>query len=202
MDVIVPFDATNPNTRLASRFDETERRAFATAMCRDVLAAVRGAGGEPTVLATTAVELDTPVTVDDRPLSAAVNAVLASASDPVAVVMADLALATPAALSRVFDTEGEVVFVPGLGGGSNVILTRHPEFRVDYHGVSIRDHRERARDLGVEPVEVDSFRLSTDIDEPEDLVEVLLHTDGAAADWLREAGVELAVTDGRVTTER
>ena len=33
---------------------------------------------------------------------------------------------------------------------------------------------------------VDSMRLSTDVDEPADLVEVLLHGEGQAVTWLRE----------------
>ncbi|MFB6189452.1 MAG: 2-phospho-L-lactate guanylyltransferase [Halapricum sp.] len=202
MYVVVPFDAREPKTRLSTRFDRDERCAFAREMLDDVCAAVEATGQEPTVLATDDIDCRWPVHTDDRPLTDAVNAVLAECEAPVAIVMADLALATPDALARVFDADGEVVLVPGRGGGTNVILARHPDFRVDYHGASIRDHRRAAATLGVEPTEVDSFRLSTDVDEPADLVEVLLHTDGAAADWLREHGVSLVIDNGRVGIER
>jgi len=202
MQVIVPFDATDPKTRLSPVLDPAERRAFAGAMCRDVLDAVRTAGGDPRVLSTAPVEFGVPTTVDERPLTAAVNAVLSNCEGSAAVVMADLGLAIPDALERVFTTDGEIVLVPGRGGGTNIIVVRQPEFRVDYHDGSIRDHRERASQLGVSPASVDSFRLSTDVDDPADLVEVLLHTDGRAAAWLRDAGFEVSNTDGRLSITR
>ena len=147
---------------------------------------------------------DRPVVVDDRPLSAAVNARLPGTpgDDPVAVVVADLALVMPGALARLFEPGADVVVAPGRGGGTNALVVRHPEFRVDYHGVSFRDHREAAAAVGADVVTVDSYRLSTDVDEPADLVEVLLHAGGQAATWLREAGFQVAATDGRVAAER
>jgi len=202
MRVLVPFDAQTPKTRLSSLLEPDERSAFARAMLRDVLDALTRCGCEPTVLATGPVDVDAPVTVDDRPLAPAVNAALAGADEPVAVVMADLALVTPAALDRLFAPDAEVVIAPGLGGGTNALIARHPEFRVDYHGASFRDHREAAADLDAEVAVVDSFRLSLDVDGPDDLVEVLLHSEGRAAGWLREAGVELSTADGRVTVVR
>ena len=204
MRVVVPFAATAPKTRLDSVLTETERVAFARAMLTDVLDALTDTERrvDVTVLATASVDVDVSVSVDERPLTAAINAVLGAADGPVAVVMADLALATPPALARLFDAEGDVVLVPGRGGGTNALLARHPEFRVDYHGASIRDHRRAAADVGASVGEVDSFRLSTDVDERADLAEVLLHSDGAASQWLRNAGFELDVTDGRVSVVR
>ena len=49
---------------------------------------------------------------------------------------------------------------------------------------------------------VDSMRLATDIDEPGDLVEVLLHTDGRSAAWLRDAGFEVDDSESRVGIRR
>jgi 2-phospho-L-lactate guanylyltransferase len=248
MRVVVPFDAVESKTRLAAVLDAEERRAFAEAMLRDVLDALETldapAIGDPTVLATAEVDVDAPVTVDDRPLTAAVNTVLADADDgadahaddgadahaddgadadvdgvgvedggagsegragateSTAVVMADLALATPDALARLFEPDADVVLAPGLGGGTNAFVARHPSFRVDYHGASIRDHREAARDLDATVATVDSFRLAADVDVPADLAEVLLHGDGRSAAWLRDAGFELAVDGGRVGAAR
>jgi 2-phospho-L-lactate guanylyltransferase len=202
LEVVVPLDAERPKTRLSDVLDPDERRAFVLAACRDVLAAVRGAGLAPTVLATGPVDLDVPVEVDDRPLTPAVNGALARADGPVCVVMADLALATPAAIRRLTGTDGEVVLAPGRGGGTNAIVARHPDFRVDYHGASYRDHRRGARACGASVGVVDSMRLATDVDEPADLVETLLHGTGEAADWLRAAGFELDVDGGRVGLTR
>jgi 2-phospho-L-lactate guanylyltransferase len=190
MRVVVPFAAETPKTRLDGVLSAAERDAFARAMLRDVLAALDTTDHDPELLATAPVEVDVPVTVDERPLTEAVDAVIedtvATGGGTVAVVMADLALATPATLERLFAAEGDVILAPGRGGGTNALLVRHPEFRVDYHGASIRD----------------SMRLSTDVDEPEDLVEVLLHGAGAAHEWLIEAGFELVEADGRVTVAR
>jgi 2-phospho-L-lactate guanylyltransferase len=138
--------------------------------------------------------------VDDRPLSAAVNAEIRRGT-PVAVVMADLALATPDSLERLFETPGDVVLSPGRGGGTNALVVRDPAFRVDYHGVSCRDHRAAARAADLTLREVDSYRLGTDVDERADLVEVLLHGEGEAGAWLAER-FTLVEREGRVGVER
>ncbi|MEF8781631.1 MAG: 2-phospho-L-lactate guanylyltransferase [Haloarculaceae archaeon] len=202
MDVLVPFDARDPKTRLGPLLDADERRSVARTMLEDVLDALDAAGYEPTVLATDDVDCEAPVTVDDRPLTPAVNDVLSGAGGPVAVVMADLALLTPAALEGLFEPGADVVLAPGLGGGTNALVSRHPDFRVDYHGVSYRDHREAARNVGAAVTTVDSFRLAVDVDDPPDLAEVLIHGAGATAGHLREQGVELAVEGGRVAVSR
>ncbi|WP_345782001.1 2-phospho-L-lactate guanylyltransferase [Natronococcus sp. A-GB1] len=208
MRVLVPFAADAPKTRLEPVLSADERAAFARAMLRDVLAAIHAVGYEPTVLSTAPLELEepipAPVVVDDRPLTPAVDARLPERSedDPVAVVMADLALATPDALERLFAAEGDVVVAPGRGAGTNALVVDHPEFRVDYHGGSFLDHREIAAEVGADLAVVDSFRLSTDIDEPTDLVEVLVHGTDHAPAALRERGFELEADDGRVGVVR
>lgn len=202
MDVLVPFDVRDPKSRLDSVLDADERAAFARATCRDVLDALAAAGFEPTVLATAAVDWPPSVVVDDRPLTTAVNAALTERGPPLAVVMADLPLATPAALSRLTKPDADVVLAPGLGGGTNALVVRTADFAVDFHDASIRDHRAAARSAGASVASVDSFRLACDVDEPADLAEVLLHADGRAADWLADAGFELSVTAGRATVTR
>mgnify|MGYP006284679387 FL=1 len=206
MDVLVPLAIDEPKTRLAGTLTAAERTAFARTMCADVLDAIRESGHDTTVLATAAVDVDAPVRVDDRPLTEAVNAALDDAFEDgakrVGIVMADLALATPAALGRLFDADGGVVLVPGRGGGTNAIVVGDPAFRTDYHGASIRDHREAARAVGADVTEIDSYRLATDVDEPADLVEVLLHGEGRAREWLGEAGFEVTTADGRAITTR
>jgi 2-phospho-L-lactate guanylyltransferase len=202
MRVLVPFADDDPKTRLADVLDADERRGFARAMLADVLAAVRASGREPEVLATAQMDLDAPITVDERPLTPAVNAALAGTDGPVAVVMADLALATPAALARLFAPDAGVVLAPGRGGGTNALVARDPAFRVDYHGVSFRDHLAAAEAVDAEAAVVDSQRLATDVDERADLAEVLLHNDGEAAAWLRERGFSLDADGGRVAVGR
>lgn len=215
MEVFVPFSTDRPKSRLADTLTPPERSSFAHAMLADVLDAVAAAGGDPHVLATAPLDRDrvsaspsaeARVTVDDRALTPAVNAVLPddTDADPVAVVVSDLALATPAAVERLFETApgGGVAMAPGRGGGTNALVVDDPGFRVDYHGASCRDHRRIAREVGAELREVDSRRLATDVDERADLAEVLLHGEGAARDWLADSGFELAIDGGRVGVRR
>jgi 2-phospho-L-lactate guanylyltransferase len=202
MRVIVPFAAETPKTRLSTVLEDAERRAFARAMLGDVLSTLWETGVDPEVLATAPLEADAPTTVDDRPLTDAVNAVLAASEEAVAVVMADLALATPASVERLLDADGDVVIAPGRGGGTNALVVRHPAFRVDYHGVSYRDHLRAARSTGATVRTVDSHRLATDVDEPADLTELLVHGDGDARGWLEDRGFELAIEEGRVGVRR
>ncbi|PSQ40293.1 2-phospho-L-lactate guanylyltransferase [Halobacteriales archaeon QS_9_68_42] len=199
MDVLVPFAADEPKTRLDPVLGPDERAAFARAMLLDVCDALEATGREPTVLATAAVEVPYPVTVDERPLTEAVDA---HVDPPAAVVMADLALSTPAALERLFEADGDVVLAPGLGGGTNAAVVRHDGFTFDYHGVSVRDHRRRAEAVDADLAMVDSFRLAVDVDEAGDLVEVLLHGEGRARRWLLDAGFGLETTDGRAAVGR
>ncbi len=200
MDLLVPFDAVEPKTRLAPVLDADERSAFALAMLRDVLDALRRADREPTVLATAALDaVDATVVVDDRSLDAAVNDRL---DGETAVVMADLPLIGPTTVADLFAPDADVVLAPGLGGGTNAFVARHPDFEVDYHGASIRDHRRIAREAGLDVAEVDSRRLATDVDEPADLAELLLHGEGRAVEWLADADVSLSIEGGRVGVER
>ena len=201
MDVLVPYDARDPKTRLGPFLSADERRTVARAMLGDVLDALPPEAN-PTVLATDDVHVEVPVAVDDRPLTPAVNAALSATDGPLAVVMADLALATTASVERLLGAEGEVVLAPGLGGGTNALVARHPDFRVDYHGVSYSDHRAAAETVGASVATVDSFRLGVDVDDPSDLAEVLVHGTGETAACLRELGVELAAADGRVAIDR
>lgn len=213
MRVVVPYTDRDPKSRLAPVLSAAERRAFARAMLGDVVDAVREVGHDPELLvpapvddAAAAVDVgDVPTTVDDRALTPAVDAVLDRIGDEaseVAVVMADLPLATPTALRRLFAAGGDVAVAPGRGGGTNALVVRDPAFSVDYHGASYPDHREAAEAAGLSVGVVDSMRLATDIDEPEDLAEVLLHGDGRAREWLADAGFDLAVSEGRVGVRR
>lgn len=203
MRVVVPFAASEPKTRLEGVLSPDERAEFADAVLTDVLAALAAAGRSPTVLSTAPLpERSVPVRVDERDLSTAVNAVLAEATEATAVVMADLALATPRAFERLFAADGDVVLAPGLGGGTNALVVRDAGFRVDYHGGSFADHRAIAAERGLATTVVDSFRLAVDVDERADLAEVLLHGEGTAAEWLRDRDFTLATADGRVTARR
>lgn len=202
MHVFVPFDASEPKTRLSSVLDRAERREFATVMLDSVVETIEASGHDAKVLATAPIDCEAAVTVDGRPLTPAVNDVLSDAPMPAGVVMADLPLLSVRSLERLFGAAGDVVIAPGVGGGTNALVVDHDEFRVDFHGVSYEDHREIAQQCGASLTTVDSFRLALDVDEPADLGEVLLHDTGQVADWLVEHGFEIDGSDGRMTVER
>jgi len=203
MRAVIPFDVSTPKQRLSPVLEPAERTAFARAMLQDVLDAMAPTPLEPTVLATAPIEdsIDASTRVDDRPLDAAIDAEI-EAGTPVAVIMADLPLVEPASLERLADTPGDVVFAPGRGGGTNAMVVRNPAFSVDYHGVSIRDHRSIAHERDLSVGEVDSYRLGTDIDAPEDLLEVLLHGAGESRTFLCDAGFGIETRSGRGTVRR
>jgi 2-phospho-L-lactate guanylyltransferase len=213
MRVVIPYTDRDPKSRLAPVLSEAERRAFARATLRDVIETVRNAGHDPELLLTEPIDGagtdsaidDVPATVDDRALTPAVDAALDRIGEDVpelGIVMADLPLATPAALRRLAAVGGDVAIAPGRGGGTNALVVRDPAFPADYHGASFRDHREAAVEAGLSVGVVDSMRLATDVDEPADLAEVLLHGDGRAHEWLVDAGVELDTEGGRVGVRR
>lgn len=200
-EVYVPFKPTNPKTRLSPLLDYEERTELSHAMLHDVCTAIQESGHEPIVVSTQQTEIPYKVIVKPEPLTPAVNEILGTRDPPVAVVMADLALATPDELHRLLTLEGELVLVPGLGGGTNAFVTRNKGFRVDYHGTSFKDHREIASEEGIETEILYSYRLGIDIDTPSDLVEALIHAEGRTYDYLNER-FKLSIEGGRVSTER
>ncbi|MFW6153201.1 MAG: 2-phospho-L-lactate guanylyltransferase [Halobacteriota archaeon] len=203
MDVFIPFNTRDPKSRLGEVCSREERVALAEAMLMDVLAAVEATEHTPYVLANAPVDLDATVIVDERSLSDAVNAMLELHDPPVSVIMADLPLVDAPTVERLTTTGGDVVLAPGVGGGTNAIVVRDRAFETDFHGCSIRDHATIAEAAGLDVTYVDSYRLGLDIDEVGDLVEVLLHAEGAATRWLRAHGFHVeADATGRVTIGR
>ncbi len=191
MRVLVPFDVREPKTRLSAVFTASQRASFARIMLTDVLSVLQQAGHDPTVVSTAELSCECPVRVDQRPLSDAINGAIEAFDVPLAVVMADLPLLTVETVERLFDASGDVVIAPGLGGGTNALVVRIPEFRVDYHGASFQDHCAVASTIDASCTTVDSFRLALDIDRPDDLIEVLLHGEFESVEWLIDEGFEL-----------
>lgn len=203
MDIFIPFDARDPKSRLGEECSRDERAALAEAMLVDVLEAVEATEHVPYVLANAPVDLDATVIVDERSLSDAVNAMLELHDPPVAIVMADLPLLDRPTVERLTGAVGDVVLAPGIGGGTNALVVRDRAFSTDFHGCSIRDHAAIAEKADLDVTYVDSYRLGLDIDEVDDLVEVLLHAEGATSRWLRAHGFHVDEdAAGRVTIGR
>jgi len=201
---LIPYKPVNPKTRLSNVLDPEEREAFARAMLDDVIAVVKDASCTPVVVGSELYDSDdVQITVKDADLNQALNEILPQAVDKVLIIMADLPLADTPSVRRVLATEKDMAIVPGRGGGTNVIYVREPSrFRVDYYGTSFLKHLKIAREAGLSCEVIDSFRLHTDIDEKEDLVEVLIHGTGKSRAYLDQLGFFLSVDQGRVSVER
>lgn len=207
---IIPFRPVNPKTRLSAVMDQEEREAFARAMLGDVISVLKDAGCAPCILSTVPFTYgendggkDVPTQIDTRDLNEALNAYLSRQGAPVLVIMSDLPLVTPDAIRRLVSCRADVGIVPGRGGGTNVLYIRKPrEFRVDYYGASFCDHVRNAEDAGLSYEVIDSFFMSTDIDEKEDLVEILIHGRGRSRRFLQGIGIGLSLEQGRVGVQR
>ena len=201
---IIPFKPVNPKTRLSCLLDQEERELFARAMLKDVVSAVQHAGGEVSLLCTTPFSYPgIRSVVMDLGLNEALNRYLAGTKSPLLIIMADLPLVTPEAVRRITATSSDCAIAPGRGGGTNAIFLRDPRrFRVDFYGASFLDHMRIARSLSLNAEVIDSFRLHTDIDEKEDLVEILLHAEGESRNFLEGSGFSLLIEKGRVSVQR
>jgi 2-phospho-L-lactate guanylyltransferase len=210
LPAIVPFKPVNPKTRLSCVLSLDEREVFAEQMLADMISALREAGCTPTILSTHPCEFhdpedfrDSKVLVDSRGLNDALNGLLERVREPVIIIMADLPLVTAEAVKMMLESPGDVVIAPGRGGGTNALLIRDPSrYRVNYYGASFLKHRRIALELGLSCNVVDSFRLHTDVDEREDLVELLIHGTGRSRVFLEMLGFSLAIEKGRVGIER
>jgi len=201
---LIPYKPKNPKTRLSSLLSAEEREQFAAAMLEDVKAAVKDAMCSPVLVCTELFDSDdVQVTITDADLNGSLNAILPQSVGPTLIIMADLPLADTASVRRVIHTDKDVAIVPGRGGGTNAIFLKEPSrFRVDYYGASFLKHKKIAEDAGLSVDVVDSFRLHTDIDEPWDLVELLIHGTGKSRAYLEELGFVLSTDKGRVGVER
>ncbi|HJJ90158.1 MAG TPA: 2-phospho-L-lactate guanylyltransferase [Methanocorpusculum sp.] len=202
---LIPFKPVNPKTRLAAVMTQQEREEFAEVMLGDVIAAVRRTGCTVTLLCTSRyICNEALVAIRKDGLNEAINWALPQFHCPALIIMSDLPMTTPKSLQRVLSTKADVAIVPGLGGGTNVIFVKHPEiFHVEYYGFSYLRHLQISEEeLGLTVEIIDSMRMSTDVDEPSDLVELMIHGHGKSREWLYEHNFTLSVENGRVNITR
>lgn len=201
---LIPFKPINPKSRLSPVMNQEEREEFAQVMLGDVITAVRKTGCTATLLCTSKYSCsEALVAVRKEGLNEAINWALPQFHCPALIIMSDLPMITPGSLQRVVSTRADMAIVPGLGGGTNVIFIKHPElFHVEYYGFSFRRHLQIAEELGLSVEIMDSMRMSTDVDEPADLVELMIHGHGNAREWLYGHGFELLLENGRVGVKR
>ena len=199
--IVIPFKARGAKSRLSSLLNPPERRLFAFAMLRDVLRAVL-AQGRATILSRPElrieeVGMDAEIVESELELNDALNSLISKEvgrgwPSDILIVMADLALLREKEVKEILDCQGDVVLCPGRGGGTNMILIRNPKFRTCYHGLSFPKHMAYAQQSKLDISVFESFRAGCDIDEPQDLAEVLLHSEGEAKKALEMMGFYLS----------
>ncbi len=208
--VIIPFKQNGAKSRLEPVLSPGERRLFALAMLHDVLKAVSGTGSI-TILAKSGfdksdfgkgfnksrIDCKFDILTCDLELNDAINAIITIRQskgwpEDLLIVMADLALLTSGDIRGINQAAGDVVFSPGRGGGTNMILTRNPMFRTQYRGLSFLKHMDCAKTMGLNAQVYASYYSACDIDEPSDLAEILIHGKGNARSYLELLGFELS----------
>ncbi len=123
--------------------------------------------------------------------------------EQVMVVMADLPLITTRNIHEIASSSADVVIAPGRGGGTNILKVAKPDvFEVRYYELSFLTHLKRAEQRGLSAEVYDSFYTSVDIDEPTDLVELLIHGSGEVKSYLEEAGFYLEPRGASVVLKR
>lgn len=202
MRALIPFKPSNVKSRLSPVLNPEERLELALCMLQDVVDAIRDSAVEEySLLATEPIE-GHPCIISPHGLNRALNEAFKEVSTPLVVVMSDLPLLKPHHIDEITSEDG-VTIAPGRGGGTNVLYMRKPQrFEAHYYGASFLTHLDLARDKGIPARIYDSFYTSTDIDVPDDLVEVLLHGEGRTPRLLREWGFEIKTNEGRVKIQR
>jgi 2-phospho-L-lactate guanylyltransferase len=219
---IIPFKKERAKSRLGGVLSEKEREEFAVRMLGDVLVALSESEIEEVEIISTCSEeqikedlniglklnlelesksdlnLKLSVREDGRGLNEVLNEEIKDEKEPVLIIMADVPLATPESINEIISREEDVVITPGREGGTNALFLRKPyKFAVSYYGISCLKHIETARRRDLSCAIHDSFFISTDIDEVDDLIELLIHGRGGSrsrsfsAEYLRGIGVSI-----------
>lgn len=215
---IIPFKKEGAKSRLYAFLTEEESRELAVRMLTDVLVALSESEIEEVGIISTCSEeeliedlrsnpgfdsnselgikqkLNLTVREDGKGLNEVLNEVIKEEKVPLLILMADLPLVTSSSINKLIEQEGDIVIAPGRKGGTNALfLRRHSDFFVSYYGVSYLEHIETAKRMNLSHAVCDSFFISTDIDEVDDLIELLIHGRGFSAEYLRNIGVFIHV---------
>jgi 2-phospho-L-lactate guanylyltransferase len=212
MRAVIPFKLKNAKSRLSEILSETQRQEFALAMLYDVIAAVKGSGmfdcieiinSSISCVMNTDFPPDVNILLIENGLNEALNEYLGKAASnnigDIFIIMADMPLVTDKQIKEIALLQADIVITPGSGGGTNTLLIRSPDkFHVDYYGTSFLDHLRIAREANLTVELYDSFLVSTDMDEPDDLIELLIHGHGSSVDYLRSTGITLDTSTGKL----
>jgi 2-phospho-L-lactate guanylyltransferase len=207
MRAVIPYKKAGAKSRLSPVLSLEEREKFAELMLLEVIASLLEAGIENIdILSPSMYGLETAwkgsgklqVLLDENDLNEALNLYLGKAEEPILIAMADLPLLSASHIKDIISTRKDVCIVPGKGGGTNILFIKDPgNYHVRYYGSSFLAHRSIAEEAKKSVEIYDSFLAGTDIDEPEDLVELLIHGKGASRAYISQK-FRLDISRGRV----
>ncbi len=192
MKALIPYKKKNAKSRLSPALTLKEREEFVELMLRDVISSLQNAGIEKIDILTTPdngvpEDVEVNVVINKNDLNEAINEYLEYEQEPILIIMADLPLVKSEHIKEILSRPEDVVIIPGKGGGTNIIFTKDPSnFHVKYYGSSFLNHCNIAKGRNCSLHVYDSFLLSTDIDEPHDLVEIMLHGHGYSKKYVME----------------
>lgn len=203
MRALIPYKKENAKSRLSPSMNLEEREEFVEFMLRDVVNTLCGAGIENIDILTpsekgVSEDIKANIVFSELGLNDAINEYLKVTDEAVLIIMADLPLVKSHHIQEITSNDSDIVIAPGKGGGTNILFINDPsEFYVKYHGSSFLTHcqiaEERSHTLHI----YDSLMTGTDIDEPQDLVEVLIHGRGFSREYI-ENKFAAQLTNGRV----
>ncbi len=208
---VVPFKRENAKKRLSGMMSRAEREEFITIMLNDVVNTLLQSEADRVMVlsrtpaGTEHMPQEVEVMLSDKDLNGSINEdLLPTVGEPLIIVMADMPLLKAQNINDVLRMDGDIVLCPGRKGGTNLMYLREPKkFRTAYHGLSFMEHLRRAQEMGMKTEIYDSFYVSADIDEEEDLVELLLHGKGSGSrEYLERRGFRLRTENGYVGVER
>lgn len=221
LDVIIPFKWKGAKSRLSNNMILKEREEFALKMFQDVLNTIISFKRQTlndikiSVLTTTNdvykcikgikdERLD--VIVDTRRLNDALNGIISkknTENNPLLILMADLPLVTTKIMQEILNREEDIIIVPGRKGGTNILFIKNlSKFRVDYYGISFKNHEKIAIENGLSYHIYDSLFAGTDIDEEEDLLDLLVFGEGESKKYLEKLGFMAVSKDEKIFLDR
>ncbi|MGP8320492.1 MAG: 2-phospho-L-lactate guanylyltransferase [Methanosarcinaceae archaeon] len=203
MRAVIPYKKENAKSRLSPVLTLGEREEFVELMLKDVINALLKAGVNEIDILTTSThgvndDIKANVIVSELGLNEVLNMYLKKIDESVLIIMADLPLITSQHIHEITASDKDITIVPGKGGGTNVLYIKNPaRFYVRYYGSSYKTHCDIAKEMSQSVFVYDSFLASIDIDEPQDIVELLVHGHGISKDYAQQKfGVE--INNGRI----
>lgn len=211
MKAVIPFKKENAKSRLSPILSSSERETFALYMLKDVIGQINNELIDSIDILTTSIQSASlcekinstlNIILSEDSLNDALNEYLSKVKEPVLIVMADLPLINKKHIKEIINlnliNNADIVIAPGKGGGTNILFIKDPsKFQVDYYGASFLDHLKIANKYGHKVEIYDSFLVSNDIDEPSDLIELLIHGKGESAHWIKKIGLTLIVNKNK-----